>query len=299
MSKKTRVASLSIASNTLLIILKVIAGIVSGSVSVISEAIHSGLDLLAAIIAYFSVRISDLPPDERHPYGHGKFENVSGVIEALLIFIAAIWISYEAIEKLINRKEVEQVGIGIVVMLIAAVVNIIVSRNLYKVAKATDSVALEADALHLKTDVYTSIGVALGLSLIWLTGWHLLDPIFALIVVLIILKESFELLRKAFLPLLDETLPSDDLIKLKSVIDEHCINGIKYHHLRTRKAGNYKFIDFHLEVPEDISVKTAHKICDVIEDSIKLKFKYTEVNIHVETLPDQSSKQFMTLDKRH
>jgi cation diffusion facilitator family transporter len=284
MSKKTRIASVSIASNTLLILLKVIAGIISGSVSVISEAIHSGLDLLAAIIAYFSVRISDLPPDERHPYGHGKFENVSGVIEALLIFIAAIWISYEAIEKLINPNDVDSFGIGIVVMLVAAVVNIIVSSKLYKVAKETESVALEADALHLKTDVYTSVGVALGLFLIWITKWHILDPIVALIVVLIILKESYELLRKAFLPLLDETLPGNDLKKLRSIIDEHCLNGIKYHNLRTRKAGNYKFIDFHLEVPEDISVKIAHEICDAIEDSIKLKFTHTEVNIHVETL---------------
>lgn len=285
MSKKTRVASISIASNSLLIILKLIAGIVSGSVSVISEAIHSGLDLLAAVIAYFSVKISDLPPDDRHPYGHGKFENVSGVIEALLIFIAAIWISYEAIEKLINKKDIESFGIGIVVMLIAAVVNIIVSRKLYKVAKETESVALEADALHLKTDVYTSVGVAVGLILIWITKWYILDPIVALIVVLIILKESFELLRRAFLPLLDETLPANELKTLRSIIDEHCINGIKYHNLRTRKAGNLKFIDFHLEVPEDITVKTAHEICDTIEESINSRFTHTEVNIHVETLP--------------
>jgi cation diffusion facilitator family transporter len=289
MNKKTRIASLSIASNTLLIILKVIAGIVSGSVSVISEAIHSGLDLLAAIIAYFSVKISDLPPDERHPYGHGKFENVSGVIEALLIFIAAIWITFEAVEKIIHRKDVETVGIGIIVMLIAALVNIFVSRKLYKVAKETDSVALEADALHLKTDVYTSVGVALGLSLIWITGWQLLDPIFALLVVLIIMKESFNLLRKAFLPLLDVNLPVKDLDKLRTIIDKHCHKGIKYHDLRTRKAGNYKFIDFHLEVPEDISVKAAHEICDNIEDSILLEFKNTEVNIHVETLPSNYS----------
>lgn len=286
MSKKTRIASVSIASNTLLILLKIIAGILSNSVSVISEAIHSGLDLLASIIAYFSVKVSDLPPDERHPYGHGKFENVSGVIEALLIFIAAIWISYEAIKKIINPEEVEKngIGVGIIVMLVAAIVNILVSRKLYKVAKETESVALEADALHLKTDVYTSIGVALGLFLIWITGWHILDPIVALLVVVIIIKESYELLRKAFLPLLDETLPAHDLVTLRSIIDQHCINEIKYHNLRTRKAGNYKFIDLHLEVPEDISVKKAHDICDAIEESIKLKFTHTEVNIHVETL---------------
>lgn len=157
MNKKVSVASLSIVSNLLLIILKVGAGIVSGSVSIISEAIHSTMDLLASIIAFFAVRVSDHPADERHPYGHGKYENVSGVIEALLILVAAIWIIYEAIHKLINPVKSEFIGVGIVVMFVAAIVNFFVSKRLYKVAIETHSLALEADALHLKTDVYTSL----------------------------------------------------------------------------------------------------------------------------------------------
>src|SRR5665647_23190 len=189
--KKVSIARLSIVSNTLLIIIKLAVGLISGSVSIISEAIHSSMDLVAAIIAFLSVRVSDNPPDSRHPYGHGKIENISGVIEALLIFIASIWIIIEAVKKLFGGKiELESIGLGSLVMLISAIVNIIVSRRLYKVARATNSVALEADALHLKTDVYTSMGVAVGLGLIIITGINWLDPLIAMFVALFIIKEA-------------------------------------------------------------------------------------------------------------
>ena len=155
MNSKIKVARLSIASNSFLIVIKLLAGLFSGSVSVISEAIHSGMDLVAALIAFFSVRISDRPADSKHPYGHGKFENVSGVIEAVLIFIAAVWIILEAVRKLLHQSDVEKIHLGLIVMAISALVNFLVSGKLYKIAKATDSIALEADARHLKTDVYT------------------------------------------------------------------------------------------------------------------------------------------------
>jgi cation diffusion facilitator family transporter len=163
MNKKVSIARLSILSNSCLIILKIIVGLLSRSVSIISEAIHSFMDLLASIVAFFSVRISDTPADERHPYGHGKFENISGVVEALLIFVAAFWIIYEAVKKIIEPTKVEQIGFGFAVIIVSAIVKILVSRRLYIVAKEMDSMALEADALHLKTDVYTSFGVAAGL----------------------------------------------------------------------------------------------------------------------------------------
>jgi cation diffusion facilitator family transporter len=282
MNKKVSVARLSIFSNTLLIILKIVAGLLSGSVSIISEAIHSFMDLLASIVAFFSVRISDTPADERHPYGHGKFENISGVVEALLIFVAAFWIIFEAVKKIVHHGEVEKLGFGFAVMLISAVVNFFVSRRLYRVAKETDSVALEADALHLKTDVYTSIGVASGLLLLWLTGFHLVDPIIAILVALLILKESYELFSKAYAPLLDLSLPADDLDRISSIIREHCTAEMSFHNLRSRKAGNYKYIDFHLNLDPDKTVREAHEICDRIEEDIKKAFDYTEVTIHVE-----------------
>ncbi|HNW88428.1 MAG TPA: cation diffusion facilitator family transporter [Bacteroidales bacterium] len=280
--KKVQTASLSIMSNIFLIVLKVIAGILSGSVSIISEAIHSGMDLMAAFIAFFAVRISGMPPDKNHPYGHGKFENVSGVIEALLIFVAAGWIIYEAIHKLINPTLPEQLGIGTLVMGISAIVNYFIANRLYKVGKETDSVALEADGLHLKTDVYTSLGVALGLSLIWITGIKILDPIIAMLVAGMILQKSYVLLKKAFSPLLDTPLPEKEIKIIEQTINNHLTSGMSYHMLRSRKAGAKRYVDLHLEVPGIISVNESHKLCDLIEDEIEHKLDNIEVYIHIE-----------------
>lgn len=283
MSSKVNVAKLSIMSNTLLIIMKFVVGILSGSVSIISEAIHSTMDLAAAIIAFFSVKISDTPPDEEHPYGHQKVENVSGVIEAILIFIASIMIIKEAVKKIVGNEPVKSVGLGFVVMFVAALVNTLVSRKLYKVAKEVDSVALEADALHLKTDVYTSLGVGGGLLLIWLTGLNYLDPVVAILVALFILKEAWELLKSAFEPLLDTGLSKEEIDIVTKCIDNEKSVYCNYHQLRTRKAGNKRYVDLHLVVPEKMSVKQAHDICDSIEAEVGSKLRNTEVMIHVES----------------
>lgn len=282
MNPKVRIARLSIFSNTLLIIMKLSVGIIGGSVSIISEAIHSSMDLLAAIIAFLSVRVSDNPPDSRHPYGHGKIENISGVIEALLIFIASIWIIIEAVKKLLGEKiEIESIALGSVVMLVSAIVNFIVSRRLYKVARETNSVALEADALHLKTDVYTSLGVALGLGLILITGINWLDPVVAILVAGFIIKESYQLLKKAFTPLLDTAWGDDEINDL-----EKTLKGLEvsYHDLRTRQAGNYRFIEFHIQIPENESVGNAHQYCDKIENVLTQAYKNLTVTIHVEPI---------------
>jgi len=286
MNSKTKIARLSVASNTLLIVMKLVVGIISGSVSIISEAIHSSMDLIAAIIAFFSVSVSDNPPDSRHPYGHGKVENISGVIEAILILIAAIWIIIEAVKKLLGEAvELESIWIGALIMLISAVVNTIVSRQLYKVARETNSVALEADALHLKTDVYTSAGVAIGLSLIMVTGIKWLDPIIAILVAVFILRESYILLSKAFSPLIDTAWGDEEIIGLERKLSTMDVN---YHDLRTRLAGNYRFIDIHIQIPENESVGNAHNYCDKIEDELKSIYDNLTVTIHVE--PSQISQ---------
>ena len=278
-SLKTRTARLSVISNSLLIAMKLVAGIISGSVSIISEAIHSSLDLVAAIIAFFAVKISGTPADDRHPFGHGKVENVSGVIEAMLIFAASAWIVYEAIDRFIHPGETEALGIGVVVMAVSAVINTLVSRRLYKVARQTDSVALEADALHLKTDVITSAGVAVGLALIWLTGWHVLDPVIALAVAVIIIYESWMLLRKAFFPLLDTALSADEMKKLTGILEEMQVN---YHDLKTRAAGHQRFVEFHLDVPPQETIETIHNQCDIIEERLEREFRDIDVIIHPE-----------------
>jgi len=287
MLRKVRTARLSIISNSCLIIMKLFAGILSGSVSILSEAIHSTMDLLAAVIAFFSVKVSDTPPDARHPYGHGKYENVSGVIEAVLIFIAAIWIIYEAIHKIIAPAPVENIGIGTLVMVLSAITNFFVSRRLYKVAKETDSIALEADALHLKTDVYTSIGVAAGLLMLLLTGWQFLDPAIAIAVAMLILKESYELLKNAYSPLMDVSL-SDEEVKIFN--EEMSQRGLPFHNLKTRKSGHFRFADLHLELPENMELKDVHRICDEIENVLSSKLKNLEINIHVEPA-SQGQKQ--------
>jgi cation diffusion facilitator family transporter len=280
MNAKVSVARLSIISNTLLIIMKLIVGLISGSVSIISEAIHSSMDLIAAIIAFLSVKVSDNPPDSRHPYGHGKVENISGVIEALLIFVAAIWIIIEGVKKLFGEKiELDSIALGSVVMFISAIVNIIVSRRLYKVALETNSVALEADALHLKTDVYTSLGVAVGLGLIMITGINWLDPVIAIFVALFIIRESYYLLKRAFTPLLDTAWEADEIEELEKTLNRF---EVSYHDLRTRVAGNYRFIDLHIQIPGDVSVGNAHQYCDKIENELTGNYKNLVVTIHVE-----------------
>lgn len=282
MNPKTKVARLSIASNTFLIILKLTVGFLSGSVSILSEAIHSSMDLLAALIAFFAVKVSDNPPDSKHPYGHGKVENISGVIEALLIFVAAALIIVEAIKKLIGSPyELDYIWIGSLVMFASAGINSYVSYKLYVTARKTKSIALEADALHLKTDVYTSLGVGVGLGLIFITKIKWLDPVVAILVAGMIIFESYNLLKKAFSPLLDTALSNEEIESLELKLKEMKVN---YHELRTRSAGNYRFIDFHVVVPEDLSVGNAHNYCDVIEKELSKLHENLSVVIHIEPI---------------
>jgi cation diffusion facilitator family transporter len=237
------------------------------------------MDLLASIIAFFAVRISDTPSDEKHNYGHGKIENVSGVVEGLLIFLAAGWIIFEAIKKMVDIQPVESLGIGSLVMLVSAGVNTWVSHKLYKTAKITHSVALEADALHLKTDVYTSLGVACGLLLMWITKLHWLDPIVAIIVALLIIRESFALLKRAFVPLLDVAWDQEELDRLKKIF---LTLDVKHHDVKTRRAGNYRFIDFHIEMPPEIPFEKVHDFCSLIENEIHQAFENVQITIHPE-----------------
>lgn len=212
--RKERVALLSVLSNSTLVVMKLIVGLWIGSVAVISEAIHSGVDLVAAVIALFSVKTSSLPADGKHPFGHGKIENISGTVEALLIFIAAGWIIWESVSKLLLPWPVETVGWGVAVMFISAVANSVVARMLFRVGKETDSVALIADGWHLRTDVYTSAGVMAGLTVIWIgeslfpdIELHWLDPVAAIGVALLIIKAAWDLTRQSTGGLMDETLP--------------------------------------------------------------------------------------------
>lgn len=288
-TRKERVALLSVVSNTTLVTMKLIVGVGIGSVSVISEAIHSGVDLVAAIIALFSVKTSSLPADGKHPFGHGKIENISGTIEALLIFVAAIWIIWEALRKLLEPQSMETVGWGVIVMLFSAAVNTVVARMLFKVGKETDSVALIADGWHLRTDVYTSAGVMVSLAVIW-SGerlfpghhFHWLDPVAAIGVACLILKAAWDLTRQSAGGLMDETLPPEEEEEIRRLIRSQLPLVHGFHQLRTRKAGHYRFIEVHIQVDGKMSVEIAHTLNQDLVRRIKERFRHATVTVHTE-----------------
>lgn len=287
--RKERVALLSVISNTSLAGMKLAVGLMIGSVSIISEAMHSGSDLLAAIIAFFSVKTSIKPADLGHPFGHGKIENISGTIEAVLIVFAAAWIIFEAIRELMHPEPIETVSWGVGVMLVSTVVNIVVSKMLFKVGKETDSVALQADAWHLRTDVYTSVGVMVSLAVIWIghalfpgLNFDWLDPAAAIGVALVIVRAAYKLTVESARDLIDVRLPEEEEAWIRELIKEHqhAIHG--FHEFRTRKGGHFRYVEFHIKVDPQMSVDASHRITEEISASIEKRFPDTSVTIHTE-----------------
>ncbi len=285
---KLGVVKLSITSNSVLVVFKLIVGLAIGSVSVLSEAIHSGIDLVAAMIAYFAVRSSSQPADKDHNYGHGKFENISGFVEAILIFLAAGWIILVAVRKLVYPQPLDLVGWGILVMGLSSFVNMAVSHMLFKVGNETDSIAIKADAWHLRTDVYTSAGVMTGLALIWLielvwTGHHVhwIDPLAAIVVACMIIKAAYELTVQSLGDLLDTSLPAQENSRINALIKKQA-GVISFKNLRTRKAGAVRFIEFDILVDPAMSVENAHRLADNITADIKQEMLNAEVTIHIE-----------------
>lgn len=279
---KISVAGLSVASNVILTSLKLIVGLSIGSVSVMAEAAHSGVDLLAALIALMAVRSSAKPPDEKYQYGRGKIENVSGTIEAMLIFVAAGVIVFEAVNRLISGVELPRVDLGLGVMALSVVVNVLVSRQLFRVARRTDSVALEADAHHLSTDVMTSLGVFVGLVVVRFTGIAVLDPLIAIAVAGLIAKTAWEITRRSSVDLLDRSLPDEERRKLSEVLNRHSDLLADFHKVRTRKAAGQRYVDLHLVVRAESSVAEAHDLCEHLEDDLQQVLGPCSLSIHVE-----------------
>ncbi len=285
-----RWAGLSILSNTVVIGMKLIAGFFTGSVAVLSEAIHSLLDLLASIITFFSVRMSRQPPDRNHPYGHGKFENIAGTIESLLILVAGIWIIYESASKLLEPEPIRLPLLGIGVMLLGALINWIVGRIIKRIGEKTKSVAMRSNALHLLTDVYSSLGVAVGLFIVSLTDLYVIDSLIGIGIALYILKEAYALGKESFLPLLDVSLDSKERKAIQNIIESYSDEYVEYHDLRTRRSGAEEHIDLHLVVPSEMTVKQAHDLCDRIEADIKRLSSQANVLIHIEPEHEQKKK---------
>ena len=281
-AEKKFAAGLSITSNALIIATKIVAGMVSGSISIISEAIHSLSDFLASVLTFFAVTRSAEPADKNHPFGHGKYEDMSGFIEGGLIIFAGFFIIYEAISKLIKGYTLEaDFMLGIYVMAFAVVANFLVSRYLFYVAKKSDSVSLLADAEHLSTDIFSSLGVLVGLVLIKITGIAALDPIIALIVALIILKAGFSISKETLNNLLDGSLPSEDIAKIEEILKKNSV--IKgYKNIKGRKSGQYKDVELTLLFNPDMKISCAHNVCDQIENEIKSSLGQVNTIIHAE-----------------
>jgi len=285
---KKRVAWLSVGSNTMLTAGKLVAGFATGSVSILSEATHSAIDLIAAGMATFSVHVSDRPPDNNHPYGHEKIENISGVIEGLLIFAAAVWIIYEAVDKLLHGVHLKYLGHGLAVMGFSGAINWVVAKMLRRSAVQNRSVALEADAAHLSADVYTCAGVFVGLAVITAAkrffkvdlAW--LDPVIAIGVALLILATAYRITRKSFYPLLDSAASPGEVAAIERILDEFTQDGVDFHKLRTRQAGGSLYVDLHMGFKPGVSLEQGHGISHGLVAQIEEAVAGAKVLVHLE-----------------
>jgi cation diffusion facilitator family transporter len=255
----------------------------------------SFLDLFAGLVTFFAIRISTKPADEDHAFGHGKVEDMAGVIQGILIFIAAGLIIYSAIMKIIRGTTVEFIEASIVVMLISMIASILLSRHLSSVSKHTGSIALEANANNIKADIFSTLAVLVGLGIVRVTGLNIVDSIVAIGMAIYISKIAYDTLGKPILGLVDASLPQEERIVIESCLSNHSEQVVGYHDLRTRRSGNQKYIDVHVVMAKDVSVGSAHDVCDLLEIDIKKKLPRANITIHVEPcagICKQCSKEY-------
>jgi cation diffusion facilitator family transporter len=287
---KSGAAALSIASNSILIAIKLAAGAITGSIAIVTEAVHSLIDLVASVVAFVSVRKADVPADEEHPYGHEKVESFAAAIEGMLILIGAGVIVFEATRRLVGGAEVEALGVGIAVMGFSVVANLVVSAVLYRQARLHESPALEGDAAHLRADALTSLGVLLGLALVELTGAVAFDSITALAVAAAIVVSGLRIIRRSSGILVDEVLPPDEMDRIEAAIAAARTPEVAgYHKLRARRAGSRRHIDLHVQYRSGTSLERAHELAHAMRDSIEGAIPRCEVLIHVE--PETSLRE--------
>ena len=298
-SGRSGAARLSIIFVVSLVVLKVGVGIITGSLSIFAQAIDSFLDLFAVAITFMAVRMAEQPADEKHPFGHGKAENVAAVIQAILIIVAGGSIYYSAISRILTGAAIEMTEAGIGVMAVSVIASILLSRHLLKVARQEDSQALEANARNIAADVYSALAVFIGLIVVRFTGWSIIDPILAGVVAFFIFKVGYDVLKNAFGGIVDVKLPEDEEAIIREAVTEHFGNEVvDFHRLRTRKAGSHRYIDFHLVLPKDISLETAHNMCDHLEEDIESKLTRTDVTIHAEPCDDNCEECKAACKKR-
>lgn len=280
---------MSIAASVATMALKSAAYVITGSVGLFSDAIESLINLAAGVMALMMLYIAMSAPDRKHPFGHHKAEYFSSMTEGILILLAAIAIGVAAIERFLRPQPLEELGTGLLVSGAASVINLIVGLLLLKAGKQYHSIILEADGKHLLTDVWTTAGVLLALVLVNVTGWIVLDPLIAIVVAFNIIFTGMQLITRSISGLMDTAMPSEDLLKLSSILDEHCAPGLKYHSLYTRTSASKNFISFHLLLPGYWTISRGHDMTKRIEDKIKVLFVDAEIFIHLEPLEDPDS----------
>lgn len=280
---------LSIAAAMLTLALKSAAYVLTSSVGLLSDAVESLVNVVAAVTAYLSLRYAARPVDESHTYGHEKIEFFSSGLEGVLIIVAAGAIAWYAVQRLFTPQALEPLGAGLTISLIASVINGVVAVVLLRAGRQYGSIVLEADGRHLLSDVWTSAAVLVGLSLVWLTGVQLLDSVIGLAVSANILWTGFDLIRRSFNGLMDHALPPQEQAAVRAAIERHLGPNMDYHALRTRQAGRRRFVDFHLLVPGQLTVQQAHTLTGAIEDSVRGALPELEVSVHIEPIEDSSA----------
>ena len=295
----TRYAWLSIAAAIATILLKGTAWWLTGSVGLLSDAIESFVNLAAAMMALWILTVAATPADDRHAHGHSKAEYFSSAFEGLMIVFAALSIIWAAVDRLWNLQPLESVGIGLAVSVVASIVNLLVARILLKVGRDNHSIVLEADAHHLMTDVWTSVGVVVGVGLVWVTGWLWLDPVIAIAVALNIVWTGWQLMHRSAAGLMDVSLPKEKVAEIEAVLKSYREQGLDFHALRTRQAGSRAFVSVHVLVPGQWTVKEAHDWAERIERDIRKVMPRVNAMTHLEPLEDPVSMLDQDLDRLH
>ena len=281
-----------------LIIFKVLVSWLTGSISIVAQAADSLLDLFAGLITFFAIHIAAKPADAEHPYGHGKVEDIAGVVQGILIFIAGGLIIYSAIVRIIEGSSIELAEAGIAVMAVSIVASIFLSRHLLSVSRVTGSVALEANARNIAVDVYSASAVLVGLAIVRFTGLNIVDSVIAIGVSIYILKVAIDTIRKPISGLLDEKLPPFEQAVIEDSLKRHSHELSGFHALRTRRAGSQSYIDLHLVMAKDISLEQAHQICDQVEGEIQSALHEASVTIHAEPCNDECEQCSAVCSKR-
>lgn len=295
----TRYAWLSIAAALATILLKGVAWWMTGSVGLLSDAIESFVNLAAAMMALWILTVAATPADDRHAHGHSKAEYFSSAFEGLLIVFAALSIAWAAVNRLLHPQALESVGAGLAVSVLASVINLVVARILLRVGREQQSIVLEADAHHLMTDVWTSIGVVAGVGLVWVSGWLWLDPLIAMAVALNIVWTGWQLMQRSAEGLMDVSLPGESVAKIEAVLEGYRAQGLDFHALRTRQAGSRAFISVHVLVPGRWTVQEGHDWAERIERDIRRTIPRAHVLTHLEPLEDPVSMLDQDLDRLH